>query len=243
MLLYENTHTASIPRLKNLLPVLLAKKLLSLIRTFWKIYCQWRGSNTHTSQPTNEECSLLNHTDQNGSTSQTGSSDRFKGREKQNHLKVQKSTVHQSSSGTYTSTATDDSQSKQRLEEHGSSDDSDRSESTNRHASGASKCCVSNKEESGTGSTSVSETVDQKSRNEKFNAKHSYPLSQETSSDGIQQNGLHDDSPSLPTLAVTSWSQYQQVQLEWALTAYPKFSTDRWENIAKGVPGKTKVQG
>ena len=200
MLLYENTHTASIPRLKNLLPVLLAKKLLSLIRTFWKIYCQWRGSNTHTSQPTDEECSLLNHTDQNGPTSQTGSSDRFKGREKQNHLKVQKSTVHQSSSETYTSTATDDSQSKQRLEEHGSSDDSDRS-------------------------------------------KHSYPLSQETSSDGLQQNGLHDDSPSLPTLAVTSWSQYQQVQLEWALTAYPKFSTDRWENIAKGVPGKTKVQG
>ena len=37
------------------------------------------------------------------------------------------------------------------------------------------------------------------------------------------------------------WSRYQQKQLEWALVQYPKFAKDRWENIAKAVPGKTKV--
>ena len=37
------------------------------------------------------------------------------------------------------------------------------------------------------------------------------------------------------------WTQYQQRQLEWALTQYPKFSTDRWQNIARAVPGKSQV--
>ena len=40
----------------------------------------------------------------------------------------------------------------------------------------------------------------------------------------------------------SSWSQYQQKQLEWALMQYPKFAKDRWENIAKAVPGKSKVK-
>ena len=39
----------------------------------------------------------------------------------------------------------------------------------------------------------------------------------------------------------SSWSQYQQKQLEWALMQYPRFAKDRWDNIAKAVPGKTKV--
>ena len=37
------------------------------------------------------------------------------------------------------------------------------------------------------------------------------------------------------------WSRYQQKQLEWALVQYPKFAKDRWDNIAKAVPGKNKV--
>ena len=44
-----------------------------------------------------------------------------------------------------------------------------------------------------------------------------------------------DGAPSL------SWSRYQQKQLEWALVQYPKFAKDRWDNIAKAVPGKSKV--
>ena len=39
----------------------------------------------------------------------------------------------------------------------------------------------------------------------------------------------------------SSWSRYQQKQLEWALVQYPKFAMDRWDNIAKAVPGKNKV--
>ena len=38
------------------------------------------------------------------------------------------------------------------------------------------------------------------------------------------------------------WTRYQQKQLEWALVQYPKFSQDRWDNIAKAVPGKSKVR-
>ena len=40
----------------------------------------------------------------------------------------------------------------------------------------------------------------------------------------------------------SSWSRYQQKQLEWALVQYPKFAKERWENIAKAVPGKSKVR-
>jgi hypothetical protein len=39
-----------------------------------------------------------------------------------------------------------------------------------------------------------------------------------------------------------SWSRYQQKQLEWALAQYPKFAKERWENISKAVPGKSKVR-
>lgn len=40
-----------------------------------------------------------------------------------------------------------------------------------------------------------------------------------------------------------SWNQVQQKALEAALIKYPKGSTqDRWEKIAKCVPGKTKVR-
>lgn len=38
-----------------------------------------------------------------------------------------------------------------------------------------------------------------------------------------------------------NWTQFQQKQLEWALTQFPKFSQDRWPNIARSVPGKTQV--
>jgi len=39
-----------------------------------------------------------------------------------------------------------------------------------------------------------------------------------------------------------SWSQNQQVILEWALKQHPKGIDQRWEKIAACIPGKTKVQ-
>ena len=51
----------------------------------------------------------------------------------------------------------------------------------------------------------------------------------------LAPNSLTGDS-------TTSWSQYQQRQLEWALGKYPKYSKDRWENVAKAVPEKTMVR-
>lgn len=45
------------------------------------------------------------------------------------------------------------------------------------------------------------------------------------------------------TLPETEWSQIQQKALEAALTKYPKgANTDRWEKVAKCVPGKSKVR-
>ena len=41
---------------------------------------------------------------------------------------------------------------------------------------------------------------------------------------------------------LSSWSRYQQKQLEWVLVQYPKFAKERWENIAKAVPEKSKVK-
>ena len=38
------------------------------------------------------------------------------------------------------------------------------------------------------------------------------------------------------------WSQNQQKILEWALTQYPKGTSERWEKIAEHIPGKTKVK-
>ena len=55
------------------------------------------------------------------------------------------------------------------------------------------------------------------------------------SSSVVMVSNSKDDTTS------SSWSQYQQKQLEWALVYYPKFAKDRWNNIAKAVPGKHKV--
>lgn len=38
------------------------------------------------------------------------------------------------------------------------------------------------------------------------------------------------------------WSQVQQKALEEALIKYPKQALERWEKIAKAVPGKTKEE-
>ena len=37
------------------------------------------------------------------------------------------------------------------------------------------------------------------------------------------------------------WSQYQQQQLEWALRKYPRSAENRWQLIAKNIPGKSEV--
>ena len=39
----------------------------------------------------------------------------------------------------------------------------------------------------------------------------------------------------------SGWSQYQQKQLEWALSHYTRETGDRWDKVAKAVPGKSKV--
>ena len=65
--------------------------------------------------------------------------------------------------------------------------------------------------------------------------------------DRSQTEAIHSDvqGPEVSTEAVnhtgSQWSQYQQKQLEWALTQYGKDVQDRWELIAKAIPDKSKV--
>lgn len=44
-----------------------------------------------------------------------------------------------------------------------------------------------------------------------------------------------------PSAAEDLWTQNQQKLLELALQQYPRGTTERWDKIAKVVPGKTKV--
>ena len=50
-----------------------------------------------------------------------------------------------------------------------------------------------------------------------------------------------EDDMEFSSSPTTTWTQYQQRQLEWAIGHYPKFSKDRWDNISKAVPGKSTV--
>ena len=52
---------------------------------------------------------------------------------------------------------------------------------------------------------------------------------------------VRSHAPKTPSVAQQPWSQFQQRQLEWALAKFPKFSEERWLNIARAVPGKTQV--
>ena len=59
---------------------------------------------------------------------------------------------------------------------------------------------------------------------------------QQTTEQKLVVDNTNVDSDSLV------WSQNQQKILEWALTQYPKGTTERWEKIAEHIPGKTKVK-
>ena len=59
------------------------------------------------------------------------------------------------------------------------------------------------------------------------------PTSAAASSSSEKKGATEDDS--------TVWTQNQQKILEWALTQYPKGTSERWEKIAEHIPGKTKV--
>ena len=69
-----------------------------------------------------------------------------------------------------------------------------------------------------------------------------------TLSPGTQSNTQQTSEPKLVVdiAKVDSdslvWSQNQQKILEWALTQYPKGTTERWDKIAEHIPGKTKAR-
>lgn len=74
-------------------------------------------------------------------------------------------------------------------------------------------------------------------------------LSEATPSNGVTDdnteeslvNGEMRDDGEEPEENESGWSQYQQKQLEWALTHYTKDVENRWGKITKVVPGKSKV--
>ena len=53
---------------------------------------------------------------------------------------------------------------------------------------------------------------------------------------------LHTNNVGVTTTAATNvWTQNQQKIFEWALSTYPKGTSERWEKIAAEIPGKSKV--
>lgn len=61
----------------------------------------------------------------------------------------------------------------------------------------------------------------------------------------VDDNSEDEKKPSAskekPSAAEDVWTQNQQKLLELALQQYPRGTTERWDKIAKVVPGKTKV--
>lgn len=55
------------------------------------------------------------------------------------------------------------------------------------------------------------------------------------------QSGSYGNKTSNEDNQPDSWTQNQQMILEWALKQYPKGTDQRWEKIAEHIPGKTKV--
>lgn len=60
--------------------------------------------------------------------------------------------------------------------------------------------------------------------------------------DQQQQTGCSSKDDIQPNNTNNNWNQFQQKQLEWALTQYGKDQENRWELIAKAVPDKSKVK-
>ncbi|XP_064613964.1 dnaJ homolog subfamily C member 1-like [Liolophura sinensis] len=54
------------------------------------------------------------------------------------------------------------------------------------------------------------------------------------------QSSSHGNKTSSEENQPDSWTQNQQMILEWALKQYPKGTDQRWERIADHIPGKTK---
>ena len=53
---------------------------------------------------------------------------------------------------------------------------------------------------------------------------------------------VHTNNAGVTTTAATNvWTQNQQKIFEWALSSYPKGTSERWEKIAGEIPGKNKV--
>ncbi len=79
-------------------------------------------------------------------------------------------------------------------------------------------------------SSDITERIDYVSNCESANTKQS----KEQDKKLVVENTKVDDSSLV-------WSQNQQKILEWALTQYPKGTSERWEKIAEHIPGKNKV--
>ncbi len=79
-------------------------------------------------------------------------------------------------------------------------------------------------------SSDITERTDYDSNCESDKSKHSHEQDKKL----VVDNTKVDDSSLV-------WSQNQQKILEWALTQYPKGTSERWEKIAEHIPGKNKV--
>ena len=94
---------------------------------------------------------------------------------------------------------------------------------------------VTTHKENGAEQTAADNTLQEKGNRTK-------PIKQEVTSSENRANRSGSNASKTQTVPLFTWTRYQQSQLEWALSHYPKFSSDRWLNIARAVPGKSQVR-
>ena len=219
----------SIPYCSKLLPVLIIRKLFQLLvllyHTLRHRYWEWRTST----QGTVHEVSL-NHKMkiQNGGSSRGGGT-RGAGKRTGKSRKLQRNDPHPTlSKAEEEQEMTDTSGSHDLLKEE------ERANPTDSNQTGALLQSTYTPQE-------VAPTKA---------PSHSQPTTTSEGDDGAASAGgkspathlSQGDGGKLVIEDSSSWSQYQQKKLEWALSNYSQQSSEqRWSLVAEAVPGKTKV--
>ena len=249
--------TASVPQLKNILPLILVRQVFKLALFCWRWYRQWREKKktqndvvivASVSWESSRQSKRKMRQDRESETIET-------------ETPVCDGSQNRNSPRTYRGTK------KKRHQDGGTTKDQTEM-NTYRQSNG--HVLTTNKPQCGHKAVPSREEHDRKfseeagvkptlylqiELSEKHSAKESDLLEttvlvkRRINNDGCKTVGNNEsaadldceedvESSSSPT---TTWTQYQQRQLEWAIGHYPKYSKDRWDNISKAVPGKSKV--
>ena len=245
---------ASVPQLKNILPLILARQLFKLASFFWRRYQEWREG-----KKTQQEVVFVASV-----CWESSRQSKRKTRQNRESETVEKETPvcngseNRDSPGTKKRQHQDSGTTKVQIEMNTCRRSNGHMRNTNKPQRGhkavpSKEKHARNFEEAGVEVTVYSQTELAGAReSDILDTSLQYstvPVKRGISNGGCNTVGnnesaadvISQDSEEFSSSPTTTWTQYQQRQLEWAIGHYPKFSKDRWDNISKAVPGKSKV--